>query len=105
MRCLLRYGLLFSALLTFQGASCIQAQTLGTVTGEVRDPSGSIVAGAIITVRNTETNGIRTATTNEEGIYSIPALNPGAYDAREERYGFKSAARPAIRLKVQPTER
>lgn len=105
MRFLLRYGMFCSALLTFPGASWIQAQTLGTITGEVRDPSGSIVAGAIITVRNTETNGTRTATTNEDGIYSIPALNPGTYDVRAERSGFKSAARPGIQLQVQQTAR
>jgi len=57
--------------------SRLDAQTLATVTGEVSDASGAAVAGATVTVRNTATNGIRNTTTNEEGVYNIPALIPG----------------------------
>ncbi len=81
------------------------AQTLGTVTGEVRDASGAAVAAAVITVRNTATNGVRNATTNEEGAYTIPALVPGMYEVKAERAGFKLATRTNIELQEQQTAR
>src|SRR5438093_1237771 len=82
-----------------------RGQTLGTVTGEVRDGSGAVVGGAVVTVRNTGTNGIRTVVTNEEGAYTVPALVPGSYDLRVEKPGFKAATRPAFELQVQQTAR
>src|SRR3954453_2165977 len=86
-------------------AGSLSAQTLGTVTGEVKDSTGAMVAGAAVTVRNTATNGLREAVTNEEGIYAIPALNPGIYDVKAEKSGFKAASRTAIELQVQQTAR
>ncbi|MBL8219004.1 MAG: TonB-dependent receptor [Bryobacterales bacterium] len=83
----------------------LQAQTLGTVTGEVKDASGAAVAGTAITARNIATNGVRNATTNEEGIYNIPALVPGMYEIKAEHSGFKSATRANIELQVQQTAR
>lgn len=85
--------------------SRLDAQTLATVTGEVSDASGAAVAGATVTVRNTATNGIRNTTTNEEGVYNIPALIPGMYEVRAEKSGFKSATRTAVELQVQQTAR
>src|SRR5262245_33692245 len=79
-------------------AAPLGAQTLGTITGEVKDASGAAVAGAAVQVRNVATNGIRAATTNEEGVYSIPALVPGIYDIRAEKPGFKLATRGNIEL-------
>ena len=38
-------------------AGQLNGQTLGTVTGEVKDSTGAVVAGATVTVRNTATNG------------------------------------------------
>jgi hypothetical protein len=83
----------------------LHAQTLATVTGEVTDASGAAVAGATVTARNTATNGIRNTTTNEEGVYNIPALIPGMYEVRAEKSGFKSATRSAVELQVQQTAR
>ena len=87
------------------GTSLLTGQTFGTVTGEVKDATGANVAGATITARNTGTNGIRNAVTNEEGLYTIPALVPGMYEIKAEKPGFKSASRTSIELQVQQTAR
>src|SRR5262245_9341903 len=86
-------------------ASALFSQTLGTVTGEVRDPTGATIPGVEITVRNVETNVPRTVTTNEEGVYVVPALNPGTYDVRAVKSGFKTATRNPFELQVQQTAR
>jgi hypothetical protein len=58
------------------------SQTLGTITGEVKDGTGASVAGAAITVRNTGTNGIRNVLTNEEGVYNVPAVSVSSIRTR-----------------------
>src|SRR5262245_64019923 len=83
----------------------LSGQTFGTVTGEVKDTSGAVIADARVTVRNTATNILREVTTNEEGLYTIPALNPGTYNVRAEKSGFKAASRLGIELQVQQTAR
>src|SRR5262249_14695761 len=45
------------------------AQTLGTITGEVKDSSGAVVPGATVTVVNKATNATRTTTSNTVGLY------------------------------------
>ncbi|MSV30309.1 MAG: carboxypeptidase regulatory-like domain-containing protein [Bryobacterales bacterium] len=89
----------------FPPAARLHGQTLGTMAGEVRDSTGAVIPGANVTVRNTETNVARGVSTNEDGIYSVPALNPGMYEIRVEKNGFKSASRGNIELQVQQTAR
>src|SRR5262245_10979054 len=51
----------------------------GAVNGTVTDPTGALVAGASITLRNADT-GIASATrTNASGVYSFPSVPPGVY--------------------------
>ena len=59
--------------------SAASAQTFGEITGEVKDQSGAVAPNAPVTAINTATNASRSTRTNEQGIYSIPALNPGTY--------------------------
>lgn len=92
---------LYALVLTGQ----LSSQTLGTFTGEVKDASGAAIADTTITVRNTATNGARVVTTNEDGLYTIPALIPGMYEVKAEKPGFKTATRTNIELQVQQTAR
>ena len=78
------------------------AQTLGTISGEVKDSSGALVPGATVTVVNKATNATRTTTSNEVGIYDIPALPPGPYTVKIELDGFKTTSRD-VELQVQQT--
>src|SRR5437667_2388639 len=76
-------------------------QTFGSISGETRDSSGAIVAGAVVTVVNSGTNATRTVATNEAGEYAFPSLLPGMYSVKVERTGFKSVVRNQIELQVQ----
>ena len=62
-------------------------QTKGSVSGLVTDSQGGAIAGA--TVKVTGGLGERTATTNEQGLFSIDNLIPGNYKVRVEKSGFK----------------
>jgi hypothetical protein len=80
-------------------------QTLGEITGQVTDSSGGAVPAASVTATNTGTNAVRSVVSNEAGIYSFPALQPGVYSVRVEKPGFKAVTRPNIQLEVQQTAR
>src|SRR5215475_2284922 len=51
----------------------------GRITGQVIDPTAASVPGAAVTLTNTGTR-IRTPTsTNAEGYYTLPLVDPGYY--------------------------
>lgn len=76
-----------------------------TVSGRVTDTSEAGLPGASVTITNVET-GIETAvTTNQEGYYTIPLLQPGRYAIAVDLSGFRPATRTAITLAVQQVAR
>jgi len=58
------------------------AQTGGSITGEVKDPSGAVAPNAAVTVTNSATNVARSTVTNAAGNYSFPDLTPGIYQIK-----------------------
>ena len=62
--------------------------TFGTFVGTVRDPSGSVVAGCIITATNTGTSTQRTTATDKQGDYVLVNLEPGTYQIVMQSPGF-----------------
>ncbi|MCS7025458.1 MAG: carboxypeptidase-like regulatory domain-containing protein [Bryobacteraceae bacterium] len=81
------------------------AQTFGDISGEVRDPSGAVIAGVTVTLTNVATNATRTTESNDQGIYVFPALQPGEYVLKAEKAGFKTFTRSGIRVEVQLSAR
>ena len=79
--------------------------TSGTIVGTVRDSSGATVAGAMVTVRNQQTNVARRVITSAEGEYTAPLLQPGTYDVSVEQPGFNKATHRDVRLDVNQTVR
>lgn len=96
---------LFRVVLTALAALPAAAQTSGDITGEVRDPAGALVAGAMVTATNSGTNATRSTSTNDAGLYSFPSLQPGAYHLKVQMKGFASAVRSGVPLQVQQTVR
>ena len=71
---------------------CVSAQTFrGTILGTVTDPNGALVAGAKITVKNANTGLERSATSDENGNYTVAELPIGVYEVRVEQTGFALA--------------
>jgi hypothetical protein len=82
----------------------VSAQTLGTITGEVKDASGAVIPGAIVTATNTGTNAAREMPSNEAGAYTFAALPPGPYIVKAELQGFKTVQNN-VELHVEQTVR
>ncbi len=70
------------------------------LSGVIKDKSGAVVPGAAVSVVNENTGIIRNATTNGQGIYSVPILNPGSYKVTISATGFQPVARTGIVLNV-----
>ena len=79
------------------------AQSLGTITGAVKDSTGAVVPGATVTVVNKGTNATRTTSSNEVGLYDFPALPPGLYTVMMELQGFKKFQRENVSLLLGQT--
>ncbi len=72
----------------------------GTILGTVRDSSGASIPGAMVTVRNTDTNLTRTQMTEQDGSYRFPELPVGHYEIRAEAAGFRTETRTGLNLEV-----
>src|SRR6267143_2730201 len=72
----------------------------GRILGTVTDQSGGVVAGATVTITDTERGVTKTLVTNDPGEYSTPPLNPGTYKVRVEAKGFKTLERQNVVLEV-----
>jgi len=51
----------------------------GSITGTVTDPSGAVVAGAVVTVKNLDTNAVPSTRSSVAGIYTVVGLAPATY--------------------------
>lgn len=97
--------MLYSVMLCLLMSGSVFAQTFGDISGEVRDPSGAVIGGVTVTLTNVGTNATRTTETNDQGIYTFPALQPGAYTLKAEKSGFKSFTRTGVNVEVQLSAR
>ena len=76
------------------------AQQTGEVTGTVTDATGALVAEATVTATNTATQQVRSASSNDTGTYTLPYLQPGVYELRAEKTGFKLITHPGVNVQV-----
>src|ERR1039457_3093259 len=80
---------------------CVQAQTpTGTISGEVRDSSGAVVADAPVKITNVSTNETKQLKTDNGGRYVQPFLNPGKYTVEVEATGFRPARQESVEGEV-----
>ena len=78
-------------------AQSSQAMLLGRVTQEA---TGAPIAKALVIQRNLQTNVQSYRYTNEQGLYSFPALQPGSYSIRVDALGFQPEERSPVELPV-----
>jgi hypothetical protein len=77
----------------------------GTITGTVLDPTGAVIAGAMIEAKNAATNETYNAGSTGTGNYTLSNLPAGAYDLTVNASGFKKYVRPGITVQVAETAR
>src|SRR5262249_55568565 len=77
----------------------------GTILGTVTDPSGAVVTGAKVTVKNVNTGLERTTQTSADGSYSVPELPIGTYTVTVTQSGFETAVTREVVVDVSGERR
>jgi len=73
-------------------------QKLGSIQGEVLDPSGAVVPNATVTATSTSGTA-HTAKTNARGSYLLPRLAPGQYTVVAEAPGFAVFSKANLQIR------
>jgi hypothetical protein len=68
----------------------------GSIRGVVHDSTGAVIVGATVTAKSKDTGLARSATTGDDGSYSILELSAGTYDVTASAKDFSPSAWPAI---------
>jgi len=87
-------------LVVFAGTALKAQDISGTITGTVLDGTGATVAGASVTITNTDKNTSQTKMTNEHGEFTAPNLLVGHYTVTVEAKSFKKSEQKEIMLNV-----
>src|SRR5690349_19653666 len=89
-------------LCTFVLVACplLYGQATGSFFGTVADTTGSVIAGAKITVTAQETGVSRDATTDQTGHYLIPLLPVATYTVKVSMANFQTVNQTNLRLQV-----
>jgi iron complex outermembrane receptor protein len=76
----------------------LYAQTSGSISGTVVDPSGAAIVGASISLVESTTGHHSTAKTNRVGHYDFISLSPGRYTVKVVAAGFRSFEETNVQL-------
>ncbi len=88
------------ALLCILALAAFAQSDNSSISGIVKDPSGAVVTGANVTVRNEGTGFERKTTTNESGFYTVTNIQPGFYVVVVETTGFKKFEKTRNKLEA-----
>src|SRR6266436_844545 len=70
------------------------------IRGTVVDPSGAVLAGTTVTVKNNDTGVISEFVTNSDGLYDTNSILPGNYTVAFSKDGFQKLLRGPFALQV-----
>jgi hypothetical protein len=80
MKHMFSWGRIIAALAVMLSMTAsMQAQSDGRFSGAVIDPSGAVIAGAPVVVKNERTGATRTVTTDAQGRFIVTGLPPSTY--------------------------
>jgi outer membrane receptor protein involved in Fe transport len=82
--------------------SSLRAQigTVGSLTGDVKDPSGATIPQAQVTLTDMRTSLARTLPTGNDGSFKFVAVRPSSYMVHVEKSGFKVYEQSPIVVEV-----
>ena len=92
-------------LLLFSAAPARAQFETSSLLGTIRDNSGAVVAGATVTITNTETGVSQSRTTDDNGNYEFFTVRIGTYVVTAEKEGFSVALTENVQLAVGTRQR
>jgi hypothetical protein len=82
----------------FSVCPAVGQSTFGSIVGVVHDSTQAVVPGATVTIRNLDDNGIRSATSDQNGSFEFVNLKPGNYALTAQAQGFADFKIPSAEL-------
>lgn len=82
---------LLVSLATF-GCKSLEAQnatSTGIIDGRIQDPTGAVVAGAVVTITNSNNGYKLSSLSSNDGLFAFPAVPTGVYLLGASAMGFK----------------
>ena len=90
--------LLMALLLVLLPAAAMGQTTSGSIAGTIVDPNQAAIGNASVRIEDSSRGFSQSATTDSEGRFVFPTLQPGTYTLRVEASGFKKAQRSGVKL-------
>jgi Carboxypeptidase regulatory-like domain len=86
------------------GSVTAWAQFTSGIEGTVSDPTGAVVPGATVTIKNEETGASQTVQTQDSGSFRFTTLPSSAFTISAAAQGFKTTVQEHIQLPVAETK-
>ncbi len=104
-----RSAVITAALFVFGACAAViparAQEATASMTGTVTDPSGAAVVSATVQARDVDRGTVTTATTNEQGQFTLSQLPVGTYEVRVTGAGFQTSVRPGVTLVLDQVAR
>jgi Carboxypeptidase regulatory-like domain len=91
-------GLVYLTLFACVFVTVSQAQFRTSIQGVVTDPTGAVIPGATLTLKNLSTNEIITRTSGADGVYNFNALAADPFVLTAEKDGFQKKVLDHLQL-------
>jgi len=91
-------GLVLLAIFACLSASVSQAQFRTSIQGVVTDPTGAVIPGATLTLKNLSTNETITRTSGADGVYNFNALPADHFVLTAGKDGFQKKVLDQVQL-------
>jgi hypothetical protein len=91
-----RGGIVLAGTILF--VTAVHAQYRASITGTITDTSGAVIPGATVTLTDTETNKVLTATSDANGLYTFNALPPSKFTVVVAKQGFTQTAPRSVQV-------
>lgn len=91
-----RFGLFIAVVIMCVPAA--MGQFRASLSGTVADPTGAVIPGATVTLRDLATNHTLTATTNGSGAYVFNQLPPSHFELTVTAKGFETKVLPSVSI-------
>ncbi|MBK5293774.1 MAG: carboxypeptidase regulatory-like domain-containing protein, partial [Acidobacteriia bacterium] len=75
-------------------------QNLGGVSGIVTDPTGAVIPNVSLTLKNIATQAVRTGSSDDQGRYNFPQVQPGMYQILGKAQGFTDVLVNDVKLLI-----
>jgi hypothetical protein len=88
-------------LVTLAEIPCLAQTEDAAISGRVTDPTGAVVPGVSVKLQSAERGTKQETTTNRDGIYLFPAVQPGVYHITARKEGFRQVDYVGLTANVQ----